>query len=128
MTARKAKHPVVTTPAPGAHLVASPGHRPAPPPHLGETGRALWLRLLTDFEMSDSASLVTLSEACSALDLLEAAHAQLRKDGATFRDRWNQPRSHPAAMVVRDSRAGLLACLRALGCSQAGLVPEAKED
>lgn len=97
----------------GAHLQSSPGHPPTPPVDLDNAGRALWLRVLADFEVRDAASLATLAEACHALDLLEAARAELRHDGVTFKDRWKQPRPHPAAQVVRDSRAGSRSACRA---------------
>lgn len=124
--------PPLTGPSPAAtsaHLEARPGHRPPAPADLDDAGpgRALWQRVLHDFELGDAAALVTLAEACHALDLLEAARAELRRDGPTFRDRWGQPRPHPAAQIARDSRAGLLACLRALGLSSAGLVPDTGE-
>jgi len=109
------------------HLRAIPGQPVPTPADLGEAGRALWQRVCADFCFEDAASLATLAEACHALDLLELARGELRRDGVTFRDRWDQPRPNPAAQIVRDSRAGLLSCLRALGVAAAGLVPDSAE-
>ena len=103
------------------HLRVTAGQPPPPPPDLAASGRILWIRISSDFKFEDSASLALLAEGCRAADLLEAARAQLASSGPVFRDRWGQPKTHPAAAVARDSRAGLLACLRAIGVTSTGV-------
>jgi hypothetical protein len=43
------------------------------------------------------------------------AQATIAAEGITFRDRFGQPRQHPATLVERDSRAAMVRCLNLLG-------------
>lgn len=97
---------------PGAPV--RPQKTPAPPKDLPATARDLWRNLQREYGIADQAGLTLLTTAARAFARMEEARRLLDKDGCVTRDRWNQVKSHPAAQVERDSRAGLLAALRAL--------------
>jgi phage terminase small subunit len=87
-----------------------------PPRNLTRAARALWaeIRTLYAIEDDDTPALLLVESIAGAWQTMTAAAAVLNKEGATVRDRWGQPRAHPAAAIARDARAGLVAALRAL--------------
>lgn len=86
----------------------------APPDHLGEAGRELWIGVQRDFGITDSAGLALLAEACVALDRAGEARKILAKDGLKARDRYGQDRAHPMVDVERRAQSTMMAALRAL--------------
>jgi P27 family predicted phage terminase small subunit len=67
-----------------------------------------------DYTIRDEAGLLLLATALEAFDRMRQAQQAIAKDGATFRDRFGQIRVNPATTVERDSRAGMMAALKAL--------------
>lgn len=90
------------------------GHRPHPPEHLGTAGRDLWRSLAAEYGIGDAAGMALLTSAAECLDRVTQARAEIERDGLTIRDRFGQPKPHPAAAIERDARGGLLAALKAL--------------
>jgi P27 family predicted phage terminase small subunit len=88
-------------------------HRP--PRHLGRPGRALWGAIQADFAIADAGGLALLIAACEARDRAEAAREEIAKAGMTFTDSKGNPRQHPLLVIERDSRAAMVAAIRALG-------------
>jgi hypothetical protein len=88
------------------------GHKP--PAGLSNAAVAWWKALASDYDISDSAGLLSLETAAFALDRMLAAKKLIDKEGITVLDRFGQPRAHPAIVVERDSRAAMLTTLRAL--------------
>lgn len=82
------------------------------PAHLSAEARALWSRLLADYPLDDAAGLLLLQSACESFDRLQDARRTLAKEGAIVRDRWGQPKPHPAAGVERDARTQMHSALR----------------
>ncbi len=70
--------------------------------------------MVSEYGIKDDAGLLLLQTALEAFDRMKSAQAAIKKDGASVRDRWNQVKAHPLLPVERDSRAGMLAALRAL--------------
>jgi len=70
--------------------------------------------LVADHVIDDAVGKALLTTALEAFDSMRASQAQIERDGATFKDRFGQLRSHPLLPVVRDSRAQFLAALKAL--------------
>jgi P27 family predicted phage terminase small subunit len=87
---------------------------PAPPKHLSPAARRLWRSLTAEFVIADAAGLAILTAGLESFDRAAAAKALLDKDGPVFRDRYDQPRAHPAAAVERDSRAAWMSSLKQL--------------
>ena len=69
--------------------------------------------MVRDFEVAEHHERL-LSLAGEAFDRAQEAREALEVDGLFFRDRFGQPRAHPAAAVERDSRLAFARLLREL--------------
>jgi len=87
---------------------------PAAPKSLSPEARRWWRALCGENDLSDAAGRLLLQTALEALDRMRQAQAQIERDGATTRDRFDQLKPHPAIAVERDARAQLVAVLRQL--------------
>jgi P27 family predicted phage terminase small subunit len=83
-------------------------------PRLSSEATTFRRRVLSEFRLDDSGQLV-LRQACESLDRVREAQRLLATDGLVIRDRWGQPKPHPAAGVEASARLQLLRCLKALG-------------
>ena len=94
------------------------------PSHLGSAGRRLWQTIVSDFEI-DRAGQEILMRACEAADRAESAREAIEREGMTAPDRFGQVKPHPLLAIERDSRAAVLAGLKALNLdlSDAGGAP-----
>ena len=88
------------------------------PAHLGADGKALWARLLRDYEINDGAGLQLLQVAAEAAD--RAASCRKAIDGLTVKDARGSLKPHPLLAVERDARAQQIAALRALRLAPSG--------
>lgn len=88
--------------------------KPKPPGDLSADAKKLWSRLFNDYALDDAAGMLLLQSACEAYDRLQEARKQLAKEGSVIRDRWGQPKPHPAAGVERDARTQMHSALRLL--------------
>lgn len=88
--------------------------KPKPPAHLSAESKKLWQRLFDDYALNDAAGLLLLQSACEAYDRLQEARKVLAKESSVIRDRWGQPKPHPAAGVERDARTQMHSALRLL--------------
>jgi hypothetical protein len=86
---------------------------PRPPAGLKATGKKLWQSVLNDYELSDAERHV-LELAAIAADRMTMAQAEIDANGLLLEGRYG-PRLNPAVPIERDSRAAVLAHLRALG-------------
>ncbi|MET4808336.1 P27 family phage terminase small subunit [Limibacillus sp. MBR-115] len=84
------------------------------PKHLSAEARKLWTRIGTDYDLTDAAGCLLLTTALEAFDRMREAQAVIAERGAVFVDRFEQPKANPACVVERDSRAAMLAALKAL--------------
>ena len=87
---------------------------PTPPAGLTKAAKQWWAEIQDEFSIDDPAGLLLLQTAMTAFDRMKQAAATIKKDGAVVVDRFGQQRAHPAVTTERDSRAGMLAALRAL--------------
>ena len=78
--------------------------RPDPPPHLSKKMKEFWSGV---FELNNLQSHETLIlvKACEAFDRPEQARRILKRQGLTYEDRFDQPRSRPEVAIERDSKA-----------------------
>lgn len=67
-----------------------------------------------DYGIEDAPGLALLEQAALALHRAEQARELLARDGLVMRDRFDQPKSHPAAVIARDAEASFRAALRDL--------------
>jgi hypothetical protein len=82
---------------------------------LGPEARALFDQTVALYNIDDPPSLVLLTNAALALDRLRRAEALVAKEGSTYRDRFNQIKSHPACARIDAENATIARCLRELG-------------
>jgi P27 family predicted phage terminase small subunit len=85
-----------------------------PPPGLETEARRFWVTVAEEYNIADPAGRLILATACEALQRMRQAQEILAKDGLVTADRFGQIKSHPCITTERDSRAALLAALKAL--------------
>ncbi len=85
-----------------------------PPKHLSEKAKKLWKKLLSEYQIDDTAGLSILQAGLEAYDRAEAARVQIEADGLTILDKFNQTKPHPLIACERDSRAAFLHAMRML--------------
>ena len=84
------------------------------PPGLSASARAWWRKLSTEYQIKDTAGLLLLQTAMQAFDRMNEAAKLISTHGACTQDRFGQLRPNPATTIERDSRAAMLAALKAL--------------
>jgi len=84
------------------------------PRHLTAEARRWWRALMGEFSIEDQAGRLLLQTACESFDRMRAAQSEIKRDGMTIQDRFGQQKPHPQLTTERDSRAAMLAALRAL--------------
>jgi hypothetical protein len=85
----------------------------APPAHLGEDGRRLWVDLQGAYAIDDPGGLALLRVACEALDRAERCRRLIDEQGECLVIR-GVPRAHPALAAERDARAAIVRAIRHL--------------
>ena len=90
-----------------------PSPRLKAPTHLRPPTRKWWLAVVRDWSL-EAHHIRLLTLACEAFDRGEEARQILKKAGAYYRDRFGQPKEHPALAVERDSRIAFARLLREL--------------
>lgn len=86
---------------------------PRPSAHLGSAGRKLHNDVLKLFEL-EANDMHVLDAACIAADRAESARIVVERDGILTEGRYG-PRTNPAVLIERDSRAAMLRALTMLG-------------
>ena len=84
------------------------------PKHLKPDGRKLYRDLVTEYGITDAAGLALVTTAAECLDRMRAAQAAIAEHGEVVTDRYGQVKVNPAAVLEKDSRAGMLSSLKAL--------------
>jgi phage terminase small subunit len=98
------------------------------PRGLSDEAGQLWARTVELWRLDDPTGLLCLTNACRALDRLRDAEKMLAKEGSIVRDRFGQPRQHPAHLVARDEGKALRECLKMLALDLESLHPPDGED
>jgi P27 family predicted phage terminase small subunit len=86
-----------------------------PPKHLNRDSKILWRKLIEEFTITDTASLVVLQSMLEARERAEAARKIVETEGLTVTNpETGSIRSHPCCVVERDAKSSMLAAARAL--------------
>ena len=86
-----------------------------PPAHLTRAAKAWWREIRTEYDIQDSGGLSLLGAAAEAMDRCTSAREAIEADGGPIvRDRFDQPKPHPACAIERDARGQFIAAIRAL--------------
>lgn len=91
-----------------------------PPPQLGETGRALWGKVMAEYVIDDCAGLELLAQCCRAADRAAALQSCIDRDGETILTESGVVKAHPA---LRDELACRNFVVQVLGKLGLGLEP-----
>jgi P27 family predicted phage terminase small subunit len=94
-----------------------------PPAGLSQEAARWWKLIVEQYEIDDDAGRLLLQTALESLDRLREAQAVLLKDGIVVKDRFGQPRQHPATLVERDAKNMLLRALKSLNLDVAPGAP-----
>jgi P27 family predicted phage terminase small subunit len=81
---------------------------------LSKEAKTWWRRLVNEYAIEDQAGRLLLQTALQSFDRMNEARDLIAKHGAVAADRWGQLRPNPACTIERDSRAAMLAALKAL--------------
>jgi P27 family predicted phage terminase small subunit len=87
---------------------------PLPPRTLGDEGKAYWKKIQSEFDVEEH-HFDLLEAACVQLDRASAARAVIAVEGITAKDRFGQPKEHPAVSVERNAALSFLRLQRELG-------------
>jgi P27 family predicted phage terminase small subunit len=87
---------------------------PRPPKQLSREARSWWNRIVSGWVV-DTPGLLILESALEAFDTMRRAQEQIRVEGQTVKDRFDQLRAHPAVAIERDAKGVLLRHLKSLG-------------
>ena len=82
---------------------------PRAPTGTGPAGRKLWQAVVTDFVLAEH-EMTLLRQAVRVADRCDDLQAVVEAEGPMIRDRFDQPRTHPAVIELRNQQ-GLLAKL-----------------
>jgi hypothetical protein len=86
----------------------------APPADLPPSSADMFKRHQSEYCIVDAGGLLLLETAARAHARMEGARELIEREGAVVYDRWKQPRPHPAVVIERDARSGMLAALKGL--------------
>ncbi len=84
------------------------------PKNLKRTGKKFWVKMLTDYEITDSAGLQYLLRACESLDLIDECQKRIEKEGFTTIGSRGIVKQHPLLATLRDANSAFLQSMKAL--------------
>ncbi len=88
---------------------------PEPPENLSDESKTFWKSISGEYTgFDDPASARRLATVCESFDRMREAQALIKEHGAVKEDRFGQLKVNPATVVERDSRAAMMAALKAL--------------
>lgn len=94
----------------------------SPPAGLKAGGKRLWKAVVREFEI-ELHNAPILAAACFQADRIEAAREKIATEGIEFKDRFGQPKEHPAVGTERAASQAMKTLLRELGLD---IVPEVR--
>jgi P27 family predicted phage terminase small subunit len=95
---------------------------PPAPTHLSEEAQTRWESIVAEWDL-DRPALLILETVLEAFDRMREAQRTIAAEGIVVRDRFDQPKQHPATVVEYHSRAAMLRGLKQLGIDLKPLNP-----
>ena len=77
--------------------------KPAPKTLIPEA-KAWWKKILSEYQIDDEVGLLLLQTALEAFGTMRCCDEQIKSDGLTVLDRFEQRKAHPLLTVQRDAR------------------------
>jgi len=90
-----------------------PTRKPKAPPHLKPETAAWWSEVVESWTL-DSHHVRLLTLACETWDRCQEARETLKKQKPYYKDRFGQPKEHPAVAVERNSQIAFARLVREL--------------
>lgn len=81
---------------------------------LSREANKIYKEIRAEYKIHDSAGLLILQTVCESYDQYQKAAEILAEKGYFFTDRLEQPKAHPLAAVMRDSKSAMIQALRQL--------------
>jgi P27 family predicted phage terminase small subunit len=97
--------------------MSAPASKLEPPDHLSEESRRLW-RQVTEENSIDAAAYPILLTYFEARDRREDARADIKENGAIYKDRFGAPKMNPSVAIERDQTLIMHRAFRLLGFDQ----------
>lgn len=94
---------------------------------LSKSAQKIRERILSEYQL-DQIGLVILQNALDAYDRMRQATATIKREGATYKDRFGQPHQHPAVLTENMSRLTMLRHMRALGLETGEVTSEVEDE
>lgn len=95
---------------------------PPCPAHLSPEAAAWWDKINSGWTLDDP-GLLLLESALESFDRMRQAQKILKKEGQVVRDRFGQPKAHPATLTERDSKTTMLRIFKGLNLDLEPLNP-----
>jgi phage terminase small subunit len=96
-------------------LVSAPRSTGGEPPRtLGDHGRSLWNRVMSEYDIQDCGGREMLTLCCEALDRIEMLRAEIKRDGVVIRAP-GTIKDHPALKHLQAAEAFIVRTLQRLG-------------
>ncbi len=92
----------------------SASQKTEPLDRLSIEAREIFARLCSEFELEAEQQLI-LTAALESFDVMRAAQEHIARDGLIGKDRFEQLRLHPAAVLEREARAAYVRGIASLG-------------
>ena len=89
---------------------------PQPPKHLSAQAKQFWRSVVNLFELEEH-NLDLLESACVQLTRSEQERGIIEKEGLVVKDRFSQPKPHPAVELERQAHMAFVRIGRELGLS-----------
>ena len=95
-----------------------PLHRANPPPKppkaISAEARRWWREIQGEYNIRDAAGLLLLQTAAEQFGRMRLEEVVIEREGSVVKDRFGQPKQHPAVLNAREARSAMLKCLRDL--------------
>ena len=84
------------------------------PETLSDEASQWWIKITTEYGITDQGGLLILQTALEAFDRMRDAQRTLETEGLIVQDRFMQQKAHPLCTVERDNRAQFMQGIKAL--------------
>ena len=81
---------------------------------LSTEAKKLYDEIKSSYDIQDEAGLLLLQTSMESFDLMRKAQSAIDKDGLLIKDRFEQLKSHPATVTLRDAKSSMLMALKSL--------------
>jgi hypothetical protein len=93
---------------------------PLPPKHLLQPERKIWKAIVHESTFDSEASVALLQATLESHQRARLCRETVDREGATYLDRFDQPKPHPLLAAERDARSAFIAGMKALNLDLVG--------